>query len=91
MKSIKKADLASQVSVASGMSAVDSREFVEAYFDALSEFIALDGEAKVMKLGTFIKKRKAERSGRNPKTGEPAVIKARNVVLFHPSKYLKAQ
>jgi integration host factor subunit alpha len=90
-KSMKKVDIAAVVSAVSGLSIVDSSEIIDIYFDTIADGIAEDGEVKIMKLGTFIKKRKAERVGRNPKTGKPAVIRARNSVLFHPAKNLKTE
>ena len=34
---------------------------------------------------------KSERPGRNPKSGESAIIKARQVVSFHPSGQLRKE
>ena len=47
----------------------------------------LDG--KVVKLtgfGTFEIRRRADRLGRNPKTGEPLLIKSHRVVVFRPTR-----
>ena len=40
-------------------------------------------------VGTFSVRHKAERMGRNPKTGEEVPIAARRVVVFKPSLNLK--
>lgn len=40
-------------------------------------------------LGAFVVKERAERQGRNPKTGEAITIKAANVASFKVSKTLK--
>ena len=48
----------------------------------------LDG--KVVKLtgfGTFELRKRAERLGRNPKTGEPLLIKSHRVVVFRPTRH----
>ena len=48
----------------------------------------LDG--KVVKLtgfGTFEIRKRAERLGRNPKTGEPLLIKSHRVVVFPPTRH----
>ncbi|MCL2439234.1 MAG: HU family DNA-binding protein [Alphaproteobacteria bacterium] len=89
-KNVKKIDIANAVSAASGLNVDDSIDIVDLYFDVISKGVVEDGEVKIMNFGTFIKKGKASRMGRNPKTGEPAIIKARNTVLFHPSKKKKA-
>ncbi|MCP4042125.1 MAG: hypothetical protein GY731_09260 [Gammaproteobacteria bacterium] len=41
--------------------------------------------------GNFDLHDKKERPGRNPKTGEDAVISARRVVAFHPVAKLREQ
>jgi len=42
-----------------------------------------------MGLGTFVKIRRKARKSRNPQTGEPIKIKARNAVKFKAGKKLK--
>ena len=88
-KNIKKIDLAMEVSKGPGLSLVDSTEIVDLFFNILSNGIALEKEVKIMGLGTFVVKHKAERVGRNPKTGETAKIESRNVISFRPAKNLK--
>ena len=44
---------------------------------------------KISNFGTFEIRHKKQREGRNPKTKEKKIIKARNVVLFKPSKDFK--
>ena len=48
-----------------------------------------DGKVTLVGFGTFSKVRRKARKGRNPQTGEPIKIKARNVVKFRPGKKLK--
>ena len=88
-KNIKKIDLAMEVSKGTGLSLVDSSEIVDLFFNILSNGIALEKEVKIMGLGTFVVKHKAERVGRNPKTGVTAKIESRNVISFRPAKNLK--
>ena len=47
------------------------------------------GGGKISSFGSFSVRDKAPRWGRNPKTGEPALIGARRVVVFKPSPTLK--
>jgi DNA-binding protein HU-beta len=49
-----------------------------------------DGDVIIRGFGRFVVQDKKERMGRNPKNGEPAVIKARKKVSFKSSKNLKA-
>ena len=48
-----------------------------------------DGKVTLVGFGTFSKVRQRARKGRNPQTGEPIKIKARNVVKFKAGKALK--
>lgn len=64
---------------------------------ALESFIASvtkalkkkDGKVTLVGFGTFQKTRRKARKGRNPQTGEPIKIKAKNVVKFKPGKKLR--
>jgi len=64
---------------------------------ALNSFIGIvtkalkkkNGKVTLVGFGTFSKVRRKARKGRNPQTGEPIKIKARNVVKFRPGKKLK--
>jgi DNA-binding protein HU-beta len=48
-----------------------------------------DGKVTLVGFGTFSKVRRKARKGRNPQTGEPLKIKARNAVKFKAGKKLK--
>jgi len=48
-----------------------------------------DGKVTLVGFGTFSKVRRKARKGRNPQTGEPLKIKARNAVKFKVGKKLK--
>ena len=48
-----------------------------------------DGKITLVGFGTFTKVRRKARKGRNPQTGEPIKIKARNAVTFKAGKKLK--
>lgn len=52
--------------------------------------IIKEGIVTLRGFGSFHAKNKVERIGRNPKTGEPAVISARRVPSFKASKQLKS-
>jgi len=45
---------------------------------------------RLSRFGNFVVRSKAPREGRNPKTGQEAVIAARRVVTFRPSPMLKS-
>lgn len=51
----------------------------------------LSGEIRLVGFGTFAVNERAERMGRNPKTGELMSIKAKRVPVFRPGSTLRDQ
>lgn len=68
---------------------LNKREMAEAFFEEISASLETGADVKLSGFGGFQLRTKPERPGRNPKTGEGAVIAARRVVTFHPSQKLK--
>jgi len=85
-----KKDLVERVAKTTGFSIFQTERTVEAILMAISEGIARDGQVILRRFGTFLARKKKQRMGRNPKTGEPVVVSSRTVTMFHPSKVLKA-
>ena len=69
-----------------GLTKIDCNEFVNELINLLIEGLRTEKSIKIHNFGTFKIKEKKERIGRNPKTKEPFVISARNVINFTPSK-----
>ena len=87
---LTKAELAELLFDRLGLNKRESKDMVEAYFDIVHAALVDANEVKLSGFGNFNIRRKAPRPGRNPRTGEPIPIKARNVVTFHASHKLKA-
>jgi DNA-binding protein HU-beta len=73
-----------KISKAAAGAALDS--FIDGVTKALKK---KDGKVTLVGFGTFSKIRRKARKGRNPQTGEPLKIKARNAVKFKAGKKLK--
>lgn len=71
-----------------GISKVYCSNFVDSLFDKIIYNLKYDKKVKISLFGTFSKKSKNSRVGRNPKTKEKKIISSRNVVSFKPSKFL---
>ena len=69
----------------------DAKNLVEEFFEELSLALEQGEVIKLSGFGNFQLPDKAERPGRNPKTGEDAVISARRVTTFRPGKTLNAK
>ena len=72
-----------------GFSKVISENIVNDIFYIIMSGFKENEKVKITSFGTFLKKRKNERIGRNPKTKEKKIISARNVVTFKASKLFK--
>ena len=69
-----------------GFSKVISENIVNDIFYILMSAFKENKKVKITSFGTFLKKRKNKRIGRNPKSKEKKIISARNVVTFKASK-----
>jgi integration host factor subunit alpha len=85
-KNINRKTLAIIVHQNIGFSKVISENIVNDIFYILMSAFKENKKVKVTSFGTFLKKRKNKRIGRNPKTKEKKIISARNVVTFKASK-----
>ena len=88
---VTRAHLAQRVQKAIGVSRTEASAYVEQVFEEIFNCILESGEVKLSSFGNFKVRAKREREGRNPKTGEKATIKARQVVVFRPSQVLRAR
>ena len=64
---------------------------VEAVFALMKNTLESGEDLKISGFGSFTVKKKADRRGRNPQTGESITIEARRILTFKPSGVLKAQ
>jgi DNA-binding protein HU-beta len=66
-----------------------AERYVNAFVNALSTGLKKDREVTIVGFGSWVVKKRAPRTGRNPQTGEPIKIKAGNTVRFRAGKQLK--
>jgi integration host factor subunit alpha len=89
MSTLTRADLADAMNRKMGLSRAESLTMVESILDRMSDALA-DGEnVKISGFGTFLLRDKAQRVGRNPKTGVEVPITPRRVMTFRASQLLK--
>ena len=87
---LTKAELADLLFEKVGLNKREAKDMVEAFFDEIRLILERGEEVKLANFGNFDLREKPPRPGRNPKTGEEALIKARRVVTFHASANLMA-
>ena len=86
---INRKDLSNEIYLKVGFSKVITNNLVEDIIKIFFNKIVKNDIIKLSNFGSFIKKNKSERIGRNPKTKEAKIISSRNVVIFKPSSYFK--
>ena len=84
-----KSDLVNAVSEANGFAQNKSAEIVEILIDLIKTKLAVGEDVLVSRFGKFCVKKKRERRGRNPATGEDMTLAARRVLTFKCSGQLR--
>ena len=87
-KTITKADLAEYLFQKIGLNKREAKEVVDSFFDELREALLSGEDIKLSGFGNFSIKRKSERPGRNPKTGEKVNTPEKKTIHFKMSKDL---
>ena len=88
-KNVNRKALANKIYQYIGFSKIISENIVNDIFYIIMSSFKENEKIKITSFGTFIKKRKNERMGRNPKTKKKQIISARNVITFKASKFFK--
>jgi len=86
---VTKAGLAEKVYEKLMIDKKTSFELVEGFIDVLKDALAKGEDVKISGFGSFTVRTKADRRGRNPKTGEDITIFGRKVLTFKPSVVLR--
>ncbi len=86
-----KAELISQMAKDAKISKVAAGAVLESFMSNVTKALKKkEGKVTLVGFGTFQRARQKARTGRNPQTGAPIKIKAKNVVKFKAGKALKA-
>ena len=84
--SIKQTDLIAELAKRTSLTRVQVLDVYQAYRDLMVEQLTQEGNFPIHHIGRLRVKQRVERLGRNPRTGEPITIPARQVVTFKASK-----
>ena len=87
---MKKTELIEAVAQAAGESQAVAARAIDAMLDIISKEVASGREVTITGFGSFKASARAERTGRNPRTGEALTIAASKSVKFVPGAALKA-
>jgi integration host factor subunit alpha len=72
-----------------GLSRLQCRRLVDLAIAEITIALVLGETVGISRFGSFTVRRKGQRPGRNPKTGELATVRPRQVIVFRASRVLK--
>lgn len=86
---MNKSELIDSMAAKTGMTKADTGRALEAFVSSVEEVIGKGDTLTLVGFGTFGVKERNERTGRNPRTGEPLTIAAKKLPYFKPGAGLK--
>jgi DNA-binding protein HU-beta len=81
-----KAEIVAQIAEKTGLEKSSTQVVVEAFMDVVKEAVAKGEPVYLRGFGSFIRKERKEKVGRNIKLDQSIVIPAHNIPAFKPSK-----
>lgn len=85
---MNKAELIEAIANKAGLQKQEAKKALDAYIEVVTEQMVKKEEITLIGFGSLIPREQSQRLARNPKTGEPVMIKPRTTVKFKPGKYL---
>ena len=85
-----KADIVERVQGKIGGTRLECAALVESVLSIMKNTLETGEDVKITGFGRFAIRKKNDRKGRNPQTGEDMTITARRVLTFKPSPGLRA-
>ena len=86
---MNKAELVAAIAGKTELSKKDAEKALKAFTDVVAEELTKGGKIQLVGFGTFEVSERAQREGRNPRTGEVMVIPASKTPKFKAGKALK--
>lgn len=86
---MRKSDLATAIAEKADLTKDKAGQVLNVILEEISKSLGKADPVTLVGFGTFEKRHRGARTGKNPQTGEPVKIKASNTVAFKPGKALK--
>ena len=86
---MNKPELVRKVAERTDLKTIEAQVIVDAVFESIREALSDNEKVQIVGFGTFEVHKQAERTGRNPATGEAIAIPSVLVPAFKPGKELK--
>ena len=81
-----KADIINEIVTKTGIEKTNVQETVEAFMKTMKNSLASGKNVYLRGFGSFVIKRRAEKTGRNISLKKPIIIPAHNIPSFKPAK-----
>jgi DNA-binding protein HU-beta len=79
---MNKAELIDAIAKDANLTKADAKKALDAFVNATQKSLKKGERVALVGFGSFSVARRSQRTGRNPQTGKPITIKAKNVVKF---------
>jgi DNA-binding protein HU-beta len=86
---MNKSDLITAIAEHANLTKADAGRALDGLLKTIETTLKAGDSVSLIGFGSFEVKDRAERSGRNPQTGEPITIAAAKTISFKPGKALK--
>lgn len=86
---MNKSELINEIATHSGLTKADAGRALDALVQTIESTLKVGDSIALVGFGTFEVKERAERTGRNPQTGEAITISAARIPSFKAGKGLK--
>ncbi len=86
---MNKADLINDIKNRNGFTRQQAERVVEIFFGTMSDALSNGERVEIRGFGSLVVKDYKTYTGRNPKTGEPVVVKPKKLPFFRCGKELK--
>lgn len=86
---MNKSDLIAGMAAESGVTKADAEKVLNAFLSQVEKALSAGDKVQLTGFGSFEVKKRAERTGRNPKTNETIAIPASKTPVFKAGKALK--
>ncbi len=89
MSNVTKKDLVDQIALRTGLTQVDTKLVVECFLDEIARSLLAGKNIEIRGFGRFKMRKINPRLARNPKTGDPVMVKEGVKPIFEVSRELK--
>ena len=86
---MNKGELVDAVAAKANITKKEALEVISAFLEVVTEAVANGDKVTLVGFGSFERRDRSQREGRNPKTNEPMTIPATKVPAFSPGKQFK--